>query len=134
MLRFVVVLSALAVLAAGCGVRNNKPFTAAGSAPCFREKGFTGVTTEPSKVGFVAATSENGGLRASSPSGNTLTIAFAADADSVAQTEQSVRRFAPDKLRPHLRDIMTTNRNAVLVWTVTPDPGEADTANRCLKP
>jgi hypothetical protein len=133
-LRVVVVLGAAAILAAGCGVRNDKPFTADGSASCLKDKGFKNVTTDPTQVGFVAATAENGGLRAVSPKGNTLTIAFAADADGVPQTERSVRRFAPTSLRPHLADIMTANRNAVLVWTVTPDPDEADTANRCLKP
>ena len=29
---------------------------------------------------------------------------------------------------------MMTNRNAVLVWTITPKPDELDTAERCLKP
>jgi hypothetical protein len=135
-LRFVVVLGAVAVVAAGCGVRNNKPFTAAGTGPCLTDKGFRKVTTgsDPAKVGFVAATAENGGLRAVSPKGNTLTIAFAADEESVQSTEQAVKRFAPASIRPHIGDIMSASRNAVLVWTVTPDPGEADTANRCLKP
>jgi hypothetical protein len=29
---------------------------------------------------------------------------------------------------------MQTNRNAVFVWTTTPDPTDLDTASRCLRP
>jgi hypothetical protein len=126
-------LLALAVLlAAGCGVRNDKAFTAQKSAGCFTSHGFTQVTTDPNKVGFVAGFAENGGLRATSPTGNVVTIAFAADASSVGGTEDAFRTHAPPKLRPHLPDIMSADRNAVLVWTVTPTPGELDTAQRCL--
>jgi hypothetical protein len=123
----------VALLAGGCGVRNSKPFTAKASAGCLESKGFTGVTMNPRKVGFIAGFAENGGLRASSPSGNAVTIAFAADADSVASTENAFKLRAPKSLRPHMSDILRTNRNAVLVWTVTPKPDELDTAMRCLR-
>jgi hypothetical protein len=125
---------AVALLAAGCGVRTTKPFTAKGSAPCLRSHAFTGVTMDPSKVGFIAAFADKGGISAVSPAGNRLTIAFTADADSTGPTEQDFRARAPKRLRPHMSDIMQTNRNAVLVWTTTPDPAELDTVNRCLKP
>ena len=125
---------AVALLAAGCGVRTSKPFTANGTAACLKTHGFTGVTTDPLKVGFIAAFADKGGISAISPMGNHLTIAFTADADSTGSTEQSFRSHAPKSLRPHMSDIMQTNRNAVLVWTTTPDPAELDTATRCLKP
>ena len=123
-----------ALLVAGCGVRNSKPFTAAGTAPCLRGKGFTGVTTNPLKVGFIAGFADNGGIRATSASGNGLTIAFESDPTAVASTEQAFREHAPKRVRPHITDIMQTSRNAVLVWTITPDPGELDAAMRCLMP
>ena len=63
-----------------------------------------------------------------------MTIAFTVDADSTGPTEQNFRARAPKGLRPHMSDIMQTNRNAVLVWTTTPDSAELDTVNRCLKP
>jgi hypothetical protein len=129
----VLLLAVLTVLAAGCGVRNSKPFTAAGSEKCFKEKGFTQVTTDPARVGFIAGFAENGGLQARSPSGNVLTIAFTADEDSTASTEQAFRARAPKSLRPHMSDILRVERNAVLVWTISPDPGEYDTARRCLR-
>ena len=125
---------AVALLVAGCGVRTTKPFTAKGTAGCLRSHGFSGVTTNPGQVGFIAGFSQNGGIRATSALGNELTIAFTADAGSTSSTEQAFRSHAPKRLRPHMSDIMQTNRNAVLVWTTTPDPGELDAATRCLKP
>jgi hypothetical protein len=131
---FLGIALAVALLAAGCGVRTTKPFTADGTAPCLKSHGFTGVTTDPSKVGFIAAFADNGGLSAVSPLGNRLTVAFTADADSTGSTEQNFRARAPRSLRPHMSDILQTNRNAVLVWTTTPDPADLDVASRCLKP
>ena len=125
---------AAALVVAGCGVRSSKPFNAQSSAGCLKSHGFTGVTTNPIAVGFIAAFADRGGIRARSPSGNLLTIAFTADAGSTGSTEDSFRAHAPKKLRPHMSDIMETNRNAVLVWTTTPDPGELGTATACLKP
>jgi hypothetical protein len=130
--RVAVVLAVFALVAAGCGVRNSKPYTAARTAPCLADHGFTGVTRNPGKVGFVAAFAPNGGLTGVSPHGNRLTIAFTADPDSVQSTEQAFRTHAPAAVRRHLSDIMETNRNAVLVWTVTPKGDELDTVNHCL--
>jgi hypothetical protein len=124
----------VALLAAGCGVRTTKPFTAQGTVGCLKSHGFTGVTTDPGKVGFIAGFADNGGIKARSALGNALTIAFTASADSTASTQQAFRSHAPKRLRPHMSDIMETNRNAVLVWTTTPDPADLDAATRCLKP
>jgi hypothetical protein len=124
----------VAFLAAGCGVRTTKPFTAKGTVGCLRSHGFTGVTTNPGLVGFLAGFADNGGIKARSAMGNVLTIAFTADADSTASTQQAFRAHAPKRLRPHISDIMQTNRNAVLVWTTTPDPGELAAATGCLSP
>jgi hypothetical protein len=127
-------LLAFCVLVAGCGVRNSKPFTATGSAGCLKDHAFTRVTTNPALVGFIAGFADRGGIRAASPSGNILTIAFTESPDTVKSTEEAFRSHAPKSLRSHMSDIMTTNRNAVLVWTITPKPEELDTAQRCLSP
>ena len=126
--------AALAVVAAGCGARSsNKPYTATGTAACLAKKGFTKVTTNPVKVGFIAGFAENGGLKATAPNGNVLTIAFAADdTTGVESTKQAFRAHAPRKLRPHIDDIMESQGNAVLVWTVTPTPAELADAEGCL--
>jgi hypothetical protein len=129
----IVFIPVLALVVAGCGVRNSKPFTAKSTAPCLRDHGFTGVTTNASQVGFVAAFAENGGIKAVSPTGNTLTIAFTADTGSVDSTENAFRNHAPKAVRPHLSDIMEANRNAVLVWTITPKGDELDAVTRCLR-
>jgi hypothetical protein len=131
--RRALLLAALACLAAGCGVRNSKPFTARATAACLRSHGFQRVTTNPALVGFVAGFSANGGLLATSPTGNKLTIAFDASPDETASTEEAFRQHAPKSLRPHLRDIMSASRNAVLVWTITPKSNEVDAVNRCLR-
>jgi hypothetical protein len=130
-------LLALAALVAGCGVRNSKPFSPTKSAACLRSHGFTSVTTgsDPGKVGFVAAFADDGGLRATSPETNVLTVAFAADAQSssTSSLEAAFRSHAPKSLRPHMGDIMSVNRNAVLVWTTSPSSTDSDTVNRCLR-
>jgi len=128
------VLAALALVAAGCGARSSKPFTAQGSAACFAKRGFTHVTTDPLKIGFIAAFAENGGLRATTSDGNVLTIAFAADAASAPATETAFRNHAPARLRPHLNDIMEAQRNAVLVWTTSPSAQQLADAEACLHP
>ena len=134
MARTVGIALLVALLAAGCGVRTTKPYTAKGTVGCLRSHGFTGVTTNPGQVGFIAGFADNGGIKARSAMGNVLTIAFTADADSTASTQEAFRSHAPKRLRPHMSDIMQTNRNAVLVWTTTPDPGELGAATGCLKP
>ena len=131
----VLAAASLAVAAAGCGARSNKPFTAKGTAACMTKKGFTQVTTDPLKVGFIAGFADKGGLRATAPDGNVLTIAFAADDTAgVASTKQAFRTHAPPKLRPRMNDIMESERNAVLVWTVSPTPAQLADAKSCLHP
>lgn len=129
---FLLALASLAILAAGCGARNNKPYTAKGSAACFAKKGFTHVTIDPLKVDLIAAFADNGGLRATTVDGNTLTIAFDADEASVPSTKEAFTKHAPPKLRPHMSDIMESQRNAVLVWTVSPTPDQLAAAMGCL--
>jgi len=136
-IRRLVLLVAVAALVAGCGVRNSTPFSPKATASCLGTHGFTSVTTspDPGKVGFVAAFADDGGLRATSPDRNVLTIAFAADAEpsSTSSLEESFRSHAPKSLRPHLGDIMSVNRNAVIVWTISPSSTDSDTVNRCLR-
>jgi hypothetical protein len=133
--RRLIVLVAVAALVAGCGVRNSTPFSPTASAACLRTHGFTSVTTAPTQIGFVAAFADDGGLRATSPDRNVLTVAFAADAQpsSTSSLEDSFRSHAPKSLRPHMGDIMSVNRNAVIVWTISPSSSDSDTVNRCLR-
>lgn len=125
----------LALLAAGCGARSSTPYTAQGTLPCLKKAGFTKVSSSPAKVGFIAGFATNGGLIGTSPStGNTVTIAFGANTDEVPSTQNAFRKAAPAKLRPHISDVMRSNRNAVLVWTTTPSSDDESTVEGCLKP
>jgi hypothetical protein len=131
----VLALALLAGVVAGCGARSNKPFTAEGTAACMTKKGFTQVTINPVKVGFIAGFAEHGGLRALASDGNLLTIAFTADdTTGVQSTEQAFRNHAPPKLRPRMNDIMESERNAVLVWTTSPTVAQLADVKSCLHP
>ena len=117
---------------AACGGGSSKPYTAAGTKACLVKHGFTGVTSDPGKIGFIAAFAPNGGLLAKSKTGNVVTIAFADDTADAVQTEGEFRKHAPPRLRPHMSDIMESQRNAVLVWTVSPTSTELASAEGCL--
>ena len=85
----------MALLVAGCGRGSTAPYTAAATAPCLKAKGFTKVTTDPGKVGFIAGFADNGGVFAVAPgSKNTVTIAFAGDAAGAKGTEDAFRAHA----------------------------------------
>lgn len=121
----------LAVLAAGC---NSEPavYKAAPTARCLSSKLHYRVTTDPKKLGVVEQTAPNGGLIAFHP-GNAVRVAFAESSDAAAGLEHAYRTFAPKKLRPHIDDVMRTNKNAVFLWTVTPPQNEIDDVFGCLK-
>lgn len=143
-------LAVLAVVAAGCGSsgstggsnssgggnNNNNGgaavYTAKGTVACLRTRGFKGVTTARDKVGLIAAFAGNGGLKATAKSGNVLTIAFAQDSTGVHGTEKAFTRFAKGVYKRHIRDVMRSQGNAVLVWTETPKNAELSDALGCL--
>ena len=120
----------LAVVAAGC---NTEPSTykAGPTAKCLRGLGYRVVTNRP-QLGVVEATAENSGLIAYHP-GNAVRIAFGADEEDAVGIQNGYRRFVSKKVRPHITDIMRTQKNAVLLWTVTPPQHEMDQVFGCLK-
>ena len=120
-----------ALVAAGCGARSAKPFTAKATIACLKGKAFT-VSTNPAEVGFIATFAENGGLRATSKSGNVVTIAFTKDETTVDDTAKAFRSHASAGLRPHFDDVLRTNRNVVMVWTTTPSSEDDQNVQGCL--
>jgi len=130
MRRLVFLVTAIAFLAAGCDTEPSV-YKAEPTAKCLRGKGYD-VTTENAKVGVVAAAAPNGGLLAHEP-GNAVTIAFGENSDDALAIQRAFRRFAPKKLRPHILDVMRTQKNAVLLWTVTPPLEEMNKVFGCLK-
>jgi len=131
--RAAVVTVSIALLAAGCGARSNKPFTAKGTIGCLKAKHFA-VTTDPTQVGFIAAFADNGGIRATPQDGNVVTLAFTKDATTVEDTVKAFKAHASAGLRPHFSDVVRTNRNAVMVWTTTPSGDDDHTVESCLAP
>jgi hypothetical protein len=119
------------LLLAGCSSGEPSTFKAGPTSTCLEGKGYR-VTTDDAKVGVVAANAPNGGLLAKEP-GNALTIAFAQDSDDAIKTAAAIKRFAPKKLRPHITDVMRTQKNAVLLWTITPPQDELNKVFACLK-
>jgi len=121
----------VAACAAGC---NAEPSTykAGPTAQCLRTKLHYRVTTDPAHLGIVERNAANGGLLAHHP-GNAIRIAFGESSDAAAGLEHGFRVFAPHKLRPHITDVMRTNKNAVFLWTVTPPQEEINSVYGCLK-
>jgi hypothetical protein len=119
------------LLLTGCSSGEPSTFKAGPTAKCLTGKGYH-VTTDDARVGIVAANAPNGGLLATEP-GNALTIAFGQDSDDAIKIAAAFKRFAPKKLRPHITDVMQTQKNAVLLWTVTPPQDELNKAFACLK-
>jgi hypothetical protein len=132
MLRLVPVCVLVLVLAAGCGARTSKPYTAAGTVGCLKSKGFTQVTLDPKKIGFIAAFAENGGLKAHAADGNVLTIAFAGDDAGAQSTREAFKNQASAFYKKRIADVMESERNAVFVWQTAPTQEQIDTTKRCL--
>ena len=130
-MRRVLILVILGLVLAGCGDTEPDAYKAEGTAECLRDEGYR-VTTDPQKLGVVEANTANGGLLAFKP-GNALRIAFGSDSDDALGIERGYRRFVSKKVRPHITDVMRTQKNAVMLWTVTPPLEEMNQVFACLK-
>jgi hypothetical protein len=132
MARLAAVLVLVLMVAAGCGAGSAKPFTAANTTACLKEKGFTKVTRDPTKIGFIAAFAENGGLQARAADGNVVTMAFAADEVGAKSTQVAFKNRASAFYKKRIADVMQSDRNAVMVWQTTPTQEQIDAAKGCL--
>ena len=126
----VCLLLVLVVLAAGCQTEPSV-YKAAPTANCLRKGGYR-VTTEPAKLGLVERNAFNGGLLAFHP-GNAIRMAFGENSDDAPGIAAGYRRFASKKLKPHIDDVLRSQKNVVLLWTVTPPQEEIDAVFACLK-
>jgi hypothetical protein len=132
-MRRLLLLAPLALLLTACGQSTVKPFLPGATATCLRGQGFQ-VSTTDADVPLVAAAAANGGLRATpKDGGNTLIMAFAENGKDAVEVERRIRHVAPPALRPHLGDVMTAKRNAVLLWTVSPTAAQQQAALDCLR-
>jgi hypothetical protein len=126
----VCLLLVVAALAAGCAAEP-AVYKAQPTAKCLRGHDYD-VTTDPAQLGIVERTAANGGLIASRP-GNAFRVAFAESSDASRGLEHAYTVFAPKKVRPHITDVLRTQKNAVFRWTVTPSQQEIDEVFGCLK-
>ena len=131
MRRLIPLALALAALAAGCSSEPSA-YTPGPTAKCLRKKLHYDVTSDPAQLGVVEGHAARGGLLVHHP-GNAIRIAFGENGDDVPGIESGFKRFAPKKLRPHITDVMRTNKNVVFLWTVTPSQEEIDAVFGCLK-
>jgi hypothetical protein len=129
--RLIPLVLALTVLAAGC---NTEPanYKAEPTGKCLRDKLHYLVITDPKLLGVVEGSAARGGLLVHHP-GNAIRIAFGLNADDVPGIESGFRRFAPRRLRPHIEDVMRSNKNVVFLWTVSPSQEEVNAVFGCLK-
>ncbi|HKI92686.1 MAG TPA: hypothetical protein VJ986_10340 [Gaiellaceae bacterium] len=125
-------LAAVALVAAGCGARSSAPYTPKGTISCLKGKGFLQITTKGSKLGPIAAFAQYGGLQARTADKNVVTIAFAADQAAAAATKKAYRSAATPFYRQRMDEIMQSQRNAVMVWTLAPTQQQIDDVESCL--
>ena len=130
-MRVVFAVLAVALLVAACGDTEPDAYTAGPTAECLREDGYH-VVTDPAQLGVVEANTANGGLLASKP-GNALRIAFGANSDDAIGIQRGYRRFVSKRVRPHISDVIRTQKNAVMLWTVTPPLEDMNQVFDCLK-
>jgi hypothetical protein len=123
-------VAAAVVLAAGCGNPVHSHYSVGSTSPCLKKLGYT--VTDASKRGPVEAAATEGAILAREM-GNAVVITFGSDPEEAANIKRGYRRFASKRLRPHLDDVMLSQKNAVLRWTITPPKDELDRVLGCLK-
>ena len=116
---------------AGCGNPIHNHYSVKNTAPCLEKAGYT-VNRNAASHGPIEASASEGALLATEP-GNAVVITFSADAHEANNIKRAYTIFAPKRLRPHINDVMESQKNAVLRWTVTAPRNELDRVLGCLK-
>ena len=118
-------------LLAGCGNPVHSHYSVKETAPCLEKLGYD-VDTDASKLGPVEASAPEGALSAQEK-GNAVVITFGENAEQARNIEAGYRRFASKRVREHIRDVMQSQKNAVLLWTITPPQDESRRVLGCLR-
>jgi hypothetical protein len=121
----------LVLLLAACGNPVHSHYSVKDTAHCMRKLGYQ-VDTDAARLGPVEASAPEGALRATEP-GNAVVITFADDDAGARNIEAGYRRFVSPRLRRHIRDVMLSQKNAVLLWTITPPQAELNRVLGCLR-
>ena len=88
-----------------------------------------GVPVSRKDLDFVASTALGGGLRAR-PDANSVTIAFGESADDALRIEQAYQQFSGPDIPLH--DLLSRDRNAVLLWEEPPSEEQRNLVTGCL--
>jgi hypothetical protein len=118
-------------LVAGCGNPVHNHYSIKDTAPCLEKLGYN-VDRDASDHGPVEGSASGGALLATEP-GNAVVMTFSANGREAANIKRAYKTFAPKKLRPHINDVMESQKNVVLRWTITPPSAELDRVLGCLK-
>jgi hypothetical protein len=127
--RYAAAAALIAFAVAGCGGNATHTYHVDGTAKCLTKAGYRVKTTN---LGIVADSAPLGSLRAFQP-GNAVTISFGNNHREARNVSELYRKFAPKKLRPHIDDVMEIQKNAVVLWTVTPPTADHEKVLGCLK-
>ena len=122
---------AVVAAAAGCGSNAVRVYHVDSTVKCLRDAGYR-VNDKADELGVIPSAAPVGALRAFEP-GNTVTISFGSDHREAVNISKLYRKFAPKRLRKHIDDVMEIQKNAVLVWTVTPPTDDHEKVLGCLK-
>jgi hypothetical protein len=115
----------------GCGNPVHTHYSVTGTSLCLRKLGYN-VDTNAAKLGPVEDSATEGALLAREP-GNAVRITFSEDHPQALNIMRAYHRFAPKRMRKHLSDVLSAQRNATLLWTVTPPPEELQRVRGCLR-
>jgi hypothetical protein len=121
----------LAALAAGCGNPVHSHYGVKGTATCLTKLGYT-VNTNAAQLGPVEDSATEGALLAKEP-GNAVRITFSADHKQAENIMAAYHKFVPRRIRKHLGDVLSSQKNATLLWTITPPPEEMQRVLGCLR-
>jgi hypothetical protein len=120
-----------AVIAAGCGNPVHKHYSVRETASCLRGVGYA-VNTNAPELGPVENSATEGALLASKP-GNAVRMTFSQNHREAVNIEAAYHRFVKPTLRRHLGDVLSAQKNATLLWTVTPASDEQQRVLGCLR-
>ena len=127
--RLLAALAATLIASACGGAGQPETYKLAPTMTCLQEED---VRVNTRTVDFVASTALGGALNAKFR-GNEVTLAFGDSPDAAERTERAYRRFAPDRLKPKIDDVLRRERNVVLLWAVSPNEEQHRTVVDCLR-
>lgn len=121
------VAAAAVVAAAGCA--GTSRYSLEATRECLKETSGIQVRQPPASD-FVASTALRGSLNVKFPD-NQVTVSFGEDEAEAARLATAYRRFKGENIG--IESALQEEKNAVLLWGITPSPADRATVSGCLK-